>query len=303
MPGESDFFRTENLSPGRGRRLPTGAESVPRGVHFRVWAPARRRVAVIFESEGDHKGDELELSGEEDGYFSALAEGKAEGALYRYKLDDDPCLYPDPASRFQPDGPHGPSQVVDSARFKWSDRSWTGVAIEGQIIYEMHMGTFTTEGTWASAAPQLEELAHLGVTVLEIMPVADFPGRFGWGYDGVNFFAPSRLYGSPDDFRSFVDAAHGAGLAVILDVVNNHAGPDGNYLRAFSQDSFTDRYQNEWGEPFKFDGERSGPVREFVVSNACYWIREFHLDGLRLDATQSMHDRKRRRRIGRCMER
>lgn len=245
---------------------------------------------MVFEPGEGKQPAEEDLVPEQDGYFSGCIEGVEPGALYWFRLDDDSHLYPDPASRFQPDGPHGPSQVVDGSAFPWSDAAWRGVSLAGQVIYEMHIGTFTTEGTWAAAANELKELAHLGVTLLEIMPVADFPGRFGWGYDGVNFFAPTHLYGSPDDFRRFVDQAHRVGLGVILDVVYNHAGPDGNYLYAFSRDYFTNRYQNEWGEPFNFDDARAGPVREFVIANACYWIDEFHLDGLRLDATQSMHD-------------
>lgn len=245
---------------------------------------------MVFEPGEGKQPAEEDLVPEQDGYFSGCIEGVEPGALYWFRLDDDSHLYPDPASRFQPDGPHGPSQVVDGSAFPWSDAAWRGVSLAGQVIYEMHIGTFTTEGTWAAAANELKELAHLGVTLLEIMPVADFPGRFGWGYDGVNFFAPTHLYGSPDDFRRFVDQAHRVGLGVILDVVYNHAGPDGNFLYAFSRDYFTNRYQNEWGEPFNFDDARAGPVREFVIANACYWIDEFHLDGLRLDATQSMHD-------------
>ena len=198
--------------------------------------------------------------------------------------------YPDPASRFQPQGPHGPSEVIDPSAFAWTDRGWRGVGVTGQVIYEMHVGTFTPEGTWEAAARELPELADLGVTVLEVMPVADFPGRFGWGYDGVNLFAPTRLYGRPDDLRRFVDRAHAAGLGVILDVVYNHFGPDGNYLGQFSKDYFTDRYKNEWGEAINFDGPDAGPVREFFVANAGYWIDEFHLDGLRLDATQQIFD-------------
>src|SRR5260370_410491 len=157
----------------------------------------------------------------------------------------------------------------------------------------MHLGTFTKAGTWAAAAAQLGDLADLGATVLELMPVADFPGRFGWGYDGVNLFAPCRLYGQPDDFRRFVEAAHQAGLAVILDVVYNHFGPDGNYLRQFSPSYFTNRYENEWGEAINFNGPCSAAVRELIVANAGYWIAEFHLDGLRLDATQDIHDQSR----------
>ena len=229
------------------------------------------------------------LAPEGHGYFSALVPGVGAGTLYRLRLDAK-GEFPDPASRFQPEGPHGPSQVVDPRAFRWKDRDWRGVGREGQVLYEMHVGTFTREGTWSAACAHLAPLAALGITVIEVMPVAEFPGRFGWGYDGVDLFAPTRLYGSPDDFRAFVDCAHGVGLGVILDVVYNHLGPDGNYLKEFSATYFTDRYRNEWGEPINFDGEDSRPVRDFVVANAGYWIDEFHLDGLRLDATQQMFD-------------
>lgn len=227
---------------------------------------------------------------EDDGYFSLLAPGVEGGARYWLRLDDEERLYPDLASRFQPEGPHGPSQVVDPAAFEWSDGGWRGVAIEGQVFYEMHIGTFTPEGSWAAAARQLPELRDAGITVLEVMPVADFSGRFGWGYDGVDLFAPTRLYGQPDDFRAFVNEAHRVGLAVILDVVYNHVGPDGAFFKSFARAYFTDRYENEWGEPINFDGPASGSVREFFIANARYWIEEYHLDGLRLDATQQMFD-------------
>lgn len=267
------------------RRYPIGAELLPEGgAHFRVWAPGRRSVAVVLEDGGEHR-----LSSEPGGYFSGRIAGAGAGTLYRYRLDDD-GPWPDPASRFQPDGPHGPSMVVDPHRFAWSDGAWRGASLRGQIIYEMHIGTFTRDGTWAAAAAQLPALAEIGITVLEVMPVSDFPGRFGWGYDGVDLFAPTRLYGSPDDFRGFVDAAHRLGLAVILDVVYNHLGPDGCYLKCFAPEYFTDRYENEWGEPINFDGPDSAPVREFFIANARYWIDEFHLDGLRLDATQQIFD-------------
>jgi maltooligosyltrehalose trehalohydrolase len=269
------------------RRLPVGAEILSGGVHFRVWAPRRRRVAVAFE---DGSAD-VQLAPEADGYFSGRAAAARAGTLYRYRLDDYATLYPDPASRFQPQGPHGPSEVVDPSAFAWSDRDWRGVGLLGQVIYEMHIGAFTRAGTWEAAAGQLAELADLGVTVVEVMPVADFPGRFGWGYDGVNLFAPTRLYGRPDDFRRFVDRAHAAGLGVLLDVVYNHFGPDGNYLGQFSKDYFTDRYKNEWGEAINFDGPNAGPVREYFIANAGYWIEEFHIDGLRLDATQQIFDK------------
>jgi maltooligosyltrehalose trehalohydrolase len=267
-----------------------GAEVQPGGgVHFRVWAPKRKKVEVIFTS--GEAVSPLELEAEEDGYFSGFsAEAKA-GALYRLRLDgDDDCAYPDPASRFQPEGPHGPSRIVDPSSFRWTDDAWKGRSLTGQIVYEMHIGTFTREGTWAAAARELPSLADLGVTVIEMMPVADFPGRFGWGYDGVNLFAPTRLYGEPDDLRRFVDEAHRHGIAVILDVVHNHFGPDGNYICHFSDDYTTDRYKNEWGEAINFDGPNCERVREFFIANAGYWIDEYHFDGLRLDATQQIFD-------------
>jgi maltooligosyltrehalose trehalohydrolase len=268
------------------RRLPVGAEALPGGgVHFRVWAPARRRVEVVLETEGIT----VPLEPEGNGYFSGRVGQARVGSLYRYRLDGGQP-YPDPASRFQPEGPHGPSQVIDSDTFTWTDENWNGVSLPGQVLYEMHLGTFTREGTWEAAIRQLPELARVGITVLEIMPVAEFSGRFGWGYDGVDLFAPTRLYGNPEDMRRFVDAAHRAGLGVILDVVYNHFGPDGNYLSQYSPDYVTDKYPNEWGKAINFDGPNSGPVREFFIANAGYWIDEFHLDGLRLDATQSICD-------------
>jgi maltooligosyltrehalose trehalohydrolase len=271
-----------------GRRYPVGAEIVADGqTHFRVWAPNRRRAEVVVESGGRPGVFTLEADG--TGHFAGRAAVKA-GTNYRYRLDGKPDLYPDPVSRFQPTGPHGPSQVIDANAFPWSDMAWRGVGREGQVIYEMHIGTFTTEGSWTSAAHELAELARLGITVIEVMPVAEFPGRFGWGYDGVNLFAPTHLYGCPDDFRRFVNTAHGLGVGVILDVVYNHFGPDGNYLKAFSDAYFTDRYKNEWGQAINFDGTDSEPVRAFFLANAAYWIDEFHLDGLRLDATQQIFD-------------
>ena len=240
--------------------------------------------------QGADSTETIPLTPEANGQFSGLAKAATAGTRYRFRVDGEERLYPDPASRFQPEGPHGPSQVVDPASFAWTDGAWRGVALPGQVIYELHVGTFTPEGTWAAAVRELPELAAAGITVVELMPVAEFPGRFGWGYDGVNLFAPTRLYGDPDDFRRFVDRAHAVGIAVILDVVYNHLGPDGNYLRAFSEAYFTDKYATEWGEPINFDGPDSGPVREFFLANAGYWIDEFHCDGLRLDATQSIHD-------------
>ncbi|MEO5894727.1 MAG: alpha-amylase family glycosyl hydrolase, partial [Vicinamibacterales bacterium] len=254
------------------------------GAHSRVWAP--RCTSVDFVLERDAGPSIHSLQEEGDGFFSGRVPAGA-GDRYWFRLNGAD-LRPDPYSRCQPDGPHGASQIVDPARYAWHDRQWRGPASDDKVIYEMHVGTFTPAGTWAAAALQLPELATLGITVIEMMPVAEFPGRFGWGYDGVNLYAPTRLYGTPDDLRRFVDAAHAAGVAVILDVVYNHLGPDGNYLADFSADYFTDKYTNDWGRALNFEGP--APSRAFFVENAGYWIDEFHFDGLRLDATQDIHD-------------
>ncbi len=275
-----------SITPARERRCSIGAEIVdPETTHFCVWAPRRRRVEVVFEQLNQSAA--LEPDG--NGYFSGQADVGA-GALYRYRLDGGEPLYPDPASRFQPQGPFGPSEVIDPSAFRWTDHAWKGCPPRGRVVYEMHVGTFTPEGTWAGAREQLSRLADLGVNVLEVMPVADFPGEFGWGYDGVDLFAPYHVYGRPDDFRAFVDRAHALGLAVILDVVYNHVGPEGNFLKEFSPAYFSTTHKTEWGEAINFDGDDSGPVREFFLANASRWITEYHLDGLRLDATQSIFD-------------
>jgi maltooligosyltrehalose trehalohydrolase len=290
--GRNKDSRSSDVPSEYARRFPVGAEVMPRGgVHFRVWAPRSKKVALQLSENtnlSDSIANTIEMEPQENGYFSVFVRDARPGMNYKFKLKEG--SFPDPASRFQPEGPHGPSQIVDGRKFKWTDEQWRGVRREGQIIYEMHIGTFTPEGTWAAAMEELPELAALGLTTLEVMPVAEFPGRFGWGYDGVNFFAPTRLYGTPDEFRSFIDRAHDLGLGIILDVVYNHVGPDGNYLKQFSDHYFTDRHQNEWGEALNFDDEDSGPVREFFLSNAEYWIDEFHLDGLRLDATHQIFD-------------
>lgn len=266
------------------RRYPIGPQLVQDGVHFRVWAPDCTCVTVVMKGQSDH-----DLLPEDNGYFADLVNGVTSGALYRFRLDHD-TLAPDPVSSFQPDGPHGPSQVIDPQKFQWTDEDWRGPTLLGTVVYELHIGTFTPEGTWKAAERELPELASLGVNCLEVMPVADFSGRFGWGYDGVNLFAPTRLYGSPDDFRAFVNAAHRLGIAVVLDVVYNHLGPDGNYLGKFASGYFTDRYKTDWGLAINFDGTDSAPVRQYFLTNAEYWIRDFHLDGLRLDATQNIYD-------------
>jgi maltooligosyltrehalose trehalohydrolase len=271
------------------RRLPVGAEVQPGGgVHFRVWAPKCRQLAVQMLASGGSSRP-LPLAQDDDGYYSGFDSLARAGDRYWILAEGD-GRYPDPVSRFQPEGPHGPSQVVDPSTYSWSDALWRGVRLAGQVLYEMHLGTFTPEGTWTAAERELPELAASGITVIELMPVASFPGRFNWGYDGVSLFAPCAVYGTPDDMRRFVDSAHRHGLGVILDVVYNHFGPDGNYACRFS-DSYLSEEKNEWGQNINFDGPQSGPVREFFIHNAGYWIDEFHLDGLRLDATQDIHDR------------
>lgn len=297
---------SESAAAAVKRRLPVGAEVDPAGggVHFRVWAPDRRAVAVVID------GRATPLTREPSGHFSGVVADARDGTRYRFRLDEDERLLPDPVSRFQPDGPHEASQVVDPSRFTWTDAAWPGRALEGHVIYEMHIGTFTPEGTWRAAMAHLRALRDLGITTLEIMPIAEFPGRFGWGYDGVDWFAPTRLYGTPDDVRAFVDRAHALDLAVILDVVYNHFGPDGNYLREFARAYFAgheedaadqddrrgaeregaEREGNDWGDALNFDGRDAHGLRELVLANVQYWIEEFHVDGYRLDATQQIVD-------------
>ncbi|HEY8077753.1 MAG TPA: malto-oligosyltrehalose trehalohydrolase [Labilithrix sp.] len=266
------------------RRLSIGAEIVQDGVHFRVYAPKRQRVAIVLE----HDRREVELAREPSGHFAALVNNLPRDARYRLRLDDERMLVPDPASRFQPEGPEGPSQVVDPRRFGWTDRDWPGIELRGQVLYEMHVGTFTREGTWAAAARELEELRRLGITCVEMMPIAEFPGRFGWGYDGVDLYSPTRVYGTPDDLRAFVDRAHALGMGVILDVVYNHFGPRGNFTALFADTFIKHGQANEWGDAL--DYETDANVRAYFVENAGYWIDEYHFDGLRLDATQTIED-------------
>jgi maltooligosyltrehalose trehalohydrolase len=268
---------------GTSRRFPIGAELIGDQVHVRLWAPDRGRAVIAIDGRLEP------LSREAGGYFSAVVDGQA-GSRYGFQFDADTKTYPDPASRYQPDGPHGLSEVIDATTFQWTDDGWSGVDLDHPVVYEIHLGTFTAAGTAAAAEAHLEDLASLGITVVQLMPIAEFPGQFGWGYDGVGLFAPSRLYGRPDDIRHLVDRAHALGMAVILDVVYNHVGPDGNYLRAFAKGYFSERYENEWGDALNFDGADAAPVREWVLTNVAYWIREFHVDGFRLDATQQIYD-------------
>jgi maltooligosyltrehalose trehalohydrolase len=266
------------------RRQPVGADLTGDGCSFRVWAPDSRRVSVIVDGR-DHPMVPLE-----DGMFEADVPGVRAGARYGYRLDGAERILPDIASRSQPDGPHGLSEVVDPASFPWTDGSWRGPDLDRMVIQEIHIGTFTPEGTWAAAAEKLPLLREAGIDAIELMPVNGFFGGFGWGYDGVQWFAPAGIYGRPDDLKAFIDRAHALGMAVILDVVYNHLGPEGEYFHAFSKKYFSTRYENEWGEPLNFDDDGAEGMRRMVIANAAYWIGEFHFDGLRFDATQQIFD-------------
>ena len=250
---------------------------------FRVWAPNANRAAAVLCATGQR----IELASRDGGYFEASALVPP-GTRYQIILDSNEPL-PDPASRFQPDGVHGASEVVDLLKFAWSDAGWRGVALRNLILYELHVGTFTREGTLDAAIRDFDRLRALGVTAIELMPLAEFPGARNWGYDGVFPFAVQSSYGGPLALQRFVDAAHARGIAVILDVVYNHLGPEGNYLDQFGP-YFTDRYRTPWGRAVNFDGADSDAVREFFLSNAIFWLREFHLDGLRLDAVHGIFD-------------
>jgi maltooligosyltrehalose trehalohydrolase len=265
--------------------MPFGAE--PRagpGVRFALWAPAARRVEVCLEG-----GPALPMEPEAGGWHRLLADGAAPGARYRYRIDGG-TLVPDPASRFQPEDVHGPSEVVDPEAFEWGDADWRGLPWEAMVFYELHVGAFTPEGTFRAAEGRLDHLVDLGVTAVELMPVADFPGRWNWGYDGVLPFAPDSRYGRPEDLKRFVQACHARGLAVFLDVVYNHFGPEGNYLGLYAPQFVSDRHRTPWGEAINFDGPGSDVVRAFFRENALFWLVEYRLDGLRLDAVHAIRD-------------
>lgn len=263
-----------------------GAYVRPGGVYFRVWAPDHRTLSVVLQQTVI-----CPLKRGPGGYFSGFVAGAGPGMRYRYRLPDG-SQFPDPASSYQPEGPHGPSEVVDARRFRWTDRAWRGLTLERQVFYELHVGAFTPEGTLDAAARRLPDLKRLGVTAVELMPVNEFAGRRNWGYDGVGLFAPFHGYGDYEALKRFIDRAHAIGLGVLLDVVYNHLGPDGCYHAQFSRDYFKPN-TTEWGQELNFDGRRSAGVREFFIQNAAYWVREFHADGLRLDATQNIRDRRR----------
>ena len=262
-----------------------GADMVKGGVRYRTWCEHERVDALIVGNQ-DQVLRTLPLEPEGDGYFSTLDQSGRAGDLYRYRLGNTGD-WPDPASRAQPLGVHGPSMVVDPSSFRWSDNSWKAPAYRDVIIYELHIGTFTEAGTFGEAVEKLNYLAQLGVNAIEIMPVADFPGDRNWGYDGVSLYAPSRAYGTPDEFRALVDAAHAQQLAVILDVVYNHLGPDGNYIGCYHTGYFNPEHKTPWGAGLNYE---HASVRDFFSENPPYWMREFHLDGFRLDATHAILD-------------
>ncbi len=271
----------------KGWRLDLGANTVHgKGVSFRVWAPDAEAVSVRIVSDKDRV--ETKLGKEDKGYFSGLVGRAAAGDRYFYVLNDKEA-YPDPASRYQPAGVHGPSQVIDPDEFPWDDNKWKGAALEDFIIYELHVGTFTKEGTFDAVISCLDYLSDLGVTAIELMPVAQFSGNRNWGYDGVYPFAPQNTYGGPNGLKKLINAAHERGLSVVLDVVYNHLGPEGNYLHHYAP-YFTERCRTLWGDAVNFDGPFSDGVRHFFISNALYWINEYHIDALRLDAIHAIFD-------------
>jgi len=259
----------------------------PAGTRFRVWAPNAATAELVLEVPGRTTREQMTVA--DEGWHELLHAGAGPGTRYRYMIDGQ-GPFPDPASRFQPLGVHGPSEVIDPGAFAWTDAGWGGVPLDRLVLYELHVGSFTPEGTFRAATARLPALVELGVTAVELMPLADFPGLRNWGYDGVAPYAPARCYGPPDDLRALVDAAHGLGLAVHLDVVYNHLGPDGAYQGCFSPMYFSTRHQTPWGAAMNFDGPGSGPVRDYVIDNAVAWVREYHLDGLRLDATHAIID-------------
>lgn len=272
-----------------GRWRPSlGAWPDGKGTRFRVWAPQQQQVSLIVHPRADRESYVLPLERYADGTWGGCFNEVAVGSRYYYRLAEGD--FPDPASRYQPEGVHGPSQVVDHRTFPWTDRDWHGVDHKDLVLYELHVGTFTPEGTFSAAAQKLPYLVELGVTAVELMPVADFPGQRNWGYDGVDLFSPARCYGTPDDLRRLVDEAHALGLAVFLDVVYNHLGPEGNYLPAFSPYYFSEEHENPWGKALNFDGPHSAMVRRFFIENAMHWVHEYHIDGLRLDATHAIID-------------
>jgi maltooligosyltrehalose trehalohydrolase len=287
-PKGEDRSAQHEGTPVSVHTMPFGAEVLPDGgTRFRLWAPAVSEVVLLL-GEGDTR--RVTLQSNTAGWHEATLRDAPAGTRYRYEIGNG-LQVPDPASRFNPDDVHGASTVIDPRAYRWRDAAWRGRPWHEAVVYELHIGTFTPEGTFAAATQRLGELAALGITAVELMPVADFPGQRGWGYDGVLPFAPDACYGTPDDLKALVDAAHALGLMVLLDVVYNHFGPEGNYLHAYCPAFFNEAERTPWGAAINFDGPQSETVRSFFRHNALYWVEEFHFDGLRLDAVHAIHDR------------
>ena len=286
----ADIRMRMTLSSGTAVRsmFDLGASVISEGiVRFKVWAPGTDNLSVRV-STPDRGARDFALHKNEWGYHEGMV--MANESDHYYYVIDSTAVRPDPASRFQPEGVHGPSQIVDPSAFAWKDGDWKGKSLKDYIIYEVHIGTFTPEGTFDAAIDRLDHLKDLGITAVEIMPVCQFPGNRNWGYDGVYPFAPQNTYGGPAAFKRLIDTCHGKGLAVVLDVVYNHLGPEGNYFGSYAADYFTDRYKTPWGDAINFDGPLSDPVRHYFISNAIYWLTEYHIDALRLDAVQGIFD-------------
>jgi len=265
--------------------MPFGAEIDPEGVRFALWAPSHEHIALQITGQSET----LPLRRDAAGWHRLTTGRAASGSRYRFVLPDG-TVVPDPASRFQPDDVHGASEVIDPRAYRWGDARWRGRPWNEAVVYELHLGCFTEAGTFASAIGRLAHLRELGITAIELMPLADFPGGRNWGYDGVLPFAPDSSYGAPHQLKALIDAAHGHGLMVLLDVVYNHFGPEGNYLSLYAPQFFSVRHHTPWGAAINFDGEDSHTVREFFIHNALYWLTEFHCDGLRLDAAHAILD-------------
>jgi maltooligosyltrehalose trehalohydrolase len=261
-----------------------GAEVSQNGVRFRLWAPKCNELALKIEGVPER----MPMHALANGWHELMVPSRGPGTLYQFVLPDG-RLIPDPASRFQPHDVHGPSEVIDPSAYRWTDAEWRGRPWEECVLYELHVGAFTGEGTFRAVGRRLRDLKDLGITAIELMPVADFPGERNWGYDGVLLFAPDSSYGRPEDLKALVDAAHALDIVVLLDVVYNHLGPDGNHLPAYAP-IFSDRHHTPWGAAINYDADGSDVVREFVTANAIYWIREYNFDGLRLDAVHAILD-------------
>ncbi len=267
----------------RVHSMPFGAETTPEGVRFALWAPTAHEVRLVLDDK------DQAMIADQDGWYRHVSPEARPGSRYGYRIDGS-LVVPDPASRFQPDDVHGLSQVVDPRSYEWSDTTWTGRPWEETVLYEVHVGTATLEGTYAGLMNKLETLRDLGITAIELMPIAEFPGQRNWGYDGVLPYAPDAAYGTPEDLKRLVERAHELGLMIFLDVVYNHFGPSGNYLHAYAKTFFTERHPTPWGAGINVDGEGSRAVRDFFFHNALYWLEEYHIDGLRFDAVHAITD-------------